>query len=157
MQTYPSTLPLMTKNSKTRREDNSFRIADAQNGPGYTESITSDTPTYFTGTLVLSRSQYVTFRTFFAAIRRGLDPFNMPIWVESGIRTQKVQIVPGSFREVSDTGTVFTISFNCFVREVDQVAEYEGYLRPFIEILGWDYPNFANVLDIAINRDWPEA
>ena len=151
--TWPESLPLITKSSKSRETEETFRMSDHFSGPGYREPITSEAVTYYTAQSVFTREQWAVFRQFFSSIRKGIDPFRMVVDVESGKIEQMVHPVPDSFRTWNDTGSTFSVSFAFFVREVSQVDGFD-YIDDFVSV-NVEYPRGLEIVDLTINRNWP--
>lgn len=160
---FPSFLRGPIKASKNRNIQEAYRQNDPASGPPYVERLSDDNPTVFNIQFAFE-SGYK--RAFIAWLNspdycdKGLNEFNIDLEIESGISTQEARFTSGGFPQLtSEAGSVFFYQAQIIVRKLNDPDE--GYTDEILYLAEntncGDVVGGAELLDYAINQDWPEV
>lgn len=158
MEIWPENLPLILRRGKTRTYTETYRMDFPYSGRPYVEPITDDDLVYFTGSLIMTKDQAQRFQVFFMDIRKGQDPFQIPIKTEFGLVPQVAQALPGCFLETVQEGpSIWKYNINVVIPDFKLIDdENPDLIFEYIKI-GWSYPEDFSVFDVTINSNWPEG
>ena len=153
---YPDWLPLAQKSNKSPRTDTGFRTDQPQVGAPIFQKLTDDLKTAFSLTWIFNSYQH---RVFMQWLRRpeyldnGNRWFTMRLGTGSG--DDGLELVELHFISAlptwSQSGSIFTWTGDVICRKLPNSDDDYGDLM--IEFP----PPWTSLLDIAINKEWPEA
>lgn len=159
---YPSNLPLLQRN-KSRTETQTFVNADVAAGPPFVQPISYDVSTEWPFTLKMTRGQGVVFQSWLRTADTVAEQpinggwFNMDVLVEFGLETQEVRFLRQP-QIASVEGNYLTYRGQVITRDLNLGFTEDDY-ELINEIAGLtcngDYIAGTNLLDVAINIDWP--
>ena len=157
---YPATLRGPIQANKRRNQVAGYRQADPAGGPPYFERFSDDVPTVWDFSLRFNRGDAAYFWSWLKSrshADNGNAWFNMNLSTEFGLQaTHECHFTADGFPQLSsETRDVLTYNCSVIARVIGDTPDPQTVIS-FNEVYGGN-PASASLLDVIVNRIWPEA
>jgi hypothetical protein len=153
---FPLHFRTILRASKSRSQPATFRLSEPRRGYAYTQEIGTDVPVFWDVAFKFTQTEAVAFDLWFRLkIRRGVDPFTMPIRTEYGMVEHECRFMPDSLLPLREEGGCFGYSASIMARAL---LVPDGYVDAADLIIGLpDWATWASLLDLAVTVEMPTA
>lgn len=155
--TYPVGLPTFLFAGKSRNQPAQFTESNPRRGPAYTQKIGSDMPVFWDVSFRFNEDDAQRFKLWVQLsqyLDNGLNEFILPIKTEFGFVDHTCRFLSTGFLDTKqDSQTSFTYNATIMARKLVVPQEYLDNGDYIVTLPDWR--NYASLLDIAINQEWP--
>lgn len=154
---YPAGLPTFLFAGKSRTQPAQFTESNPRRGPSYTQKIGSDMPVFWDVTFRFNEDDAQRFQLWVKLsqyLDNGLNEFILPIKTEFGFVDHTCRFLSTGFLDAKqDSQTSFTYNASIMARKLIVPQSYLDNGDYIVTLPDWK--NYASLLDVAINQEWP--
>lgn len=154
---YPVGLPTFKSAGKSRNQPAKFTESNPRRGPAYAQKIGSDMPVFWDVSFLFSGDDAQRFQLWVTLpqfLDGGINEFILPIRTEFGMVDHTCRFLSSGFLDAKqESPTVFVYNCTIMARALVIPQEYIDNGDYIVTLPDWK--EYASLLDIAINQEWP--
>lgn len=152
---YPSELRSFLQLSKARTQPARFTTTDPRRGALYVQPAGTVPPVIWQVDFRFRRADAIRFRLWYeTVINFGIDEFELGIDTELGCINHVCRFLPDSLMDTRQESGAFSFSAQIYAKALITPQEWTDAAAVIVALPDWDY--YVNLLDIAINQNYPE-
>jgi hypothetical protein len=153
---YPIQLRSILRASKSRTQPAAFSLSEPRRGFAYAKPTGTDTPVFWDVAFRFTADEAVVFQLWFRnTIKRGAEPFTMPIRTEFGVLDHVCLFLPDGLLPASEAGDTWGYTATIMARAQVIPAGYDEASDLIIGLPDWT--DWGSILDEAMSREMPTA